>query len=274
MRAPVLRPPRSVLDPVFRSRLRAVLHRVLQPVLVGALLLGGLFPGGHAAAAVPFDRCFRLSAQLHDVDPELLVAVARTESALDPDARSPADAHGLMQIRWPVTARHLGVRRIAELYDPCLNIDLGARYLAELLDRFDHDVERALAAYNYGPTRIARSARLPAGARAYAARVLGRMRAPAGPVIRTADAGASAPAPSAGPEPGLDVPLAWFRSGMRAERAAAFLARQPGLSGTVSVTAAAGGHRLVVSVPANGLPGAAVTSLDRLGFPGFDAASG
>lgn len=76
-----------------------------------------------------------------------------------------------MQIQWPQTARHLGVYRSVELLNPCLNIALGATYLRELLDRFDQDETRALAAYNYGPTRIGTSRAIPAGARRYVERV-------------------------------------------------------------------------------------------------------
>ena len=104
---------------------------------------------------------------MHHVPLDLLLAVAATESNWDPTARSHANAHGVMQIQWPGTARHLGVRRVSELYNPCLNIELGARYLRELLDSNDGDVARALASYNYGPTRINQSPTIPAGARKY-----------------------------------------------------------------------------------------------------------
>lgn len=124
--------------------------------------------GAVAADRYPYQRCFEIASDLHGVPVDLLLGVAATESHWDPDARSQANAHGIMQIQWPGTARHLGVRRPAELYNPCLNIDLGARYLRELLDRFPGDEQRALAAYNYGPTRIEASVDLPAGALRYA----------------------------------------------------------------------------------------------------------
>ncbi len=131
-----------------------------------------LLSGACAAtqADVPHATCFQAASRLHDVPADLLVAVARVESNFDVNARSSANAHGLMQIQWPGTARHLGVRTPAELYNPCRNVELGARYLRELLDRYG-DETRALAAYNYGPTRIDASAGLPDGARRYATRV-------------------------------------------------------------------------------------------------------
>lgn len=128
---------------------------------------------GAAGKPYPYQSCFEVASRMHDVPVDLLLAVAATESAWDPDARSHANAHGIMQIQWPGTARHLGVKRVAELYNPCLNIELGTRYLRELLDASNGDVERALAAYNYGPGRISRSPELPEGALAYASKVSG-----------------------------------------------------------------------------------------------------
>jgi soluble lytic murein transglycosylase-like protein len=131
----------------------------------------GLFVQTAAAAlsrtGVPYASCFSASALKHNVPGDLLMAVVATESNWDPNARSHANAHGLMQIQWPGTARHLGVRRISQLYEPCRNIDLGAGYLRELLDRYDNNLTRALAAYNYGPGRIGMDKPIPAGARRY-----------------------------------------------------------------------------------------------------------
>jgi hypothetical protein len=73
-----------------------------------------------------------------------------------------------MQILWPDTARHLGIHRLSELYDPCTNIDAGARYLKELLARYNGNLHLALAAYNYGPRRIpVAGGAIPSGANWY-----------------------------------------------------------------------------------------------------------
>ena len=73
-----------------------------------------------------------------------------------------------MQILWPDTARHLGIHRLSELYDPCTNIDAGARYLKELLARYNGNLHLALAAYNYGPRRIpVDGGAIPSGANWY-----------------------------------------------------------------------------------------------------------
>ncbi len=124
-----------------------------------------------AAQRYPYQRCFEIAATLHDLPIDLVLAVAATESNWDPDARSHANAHGIMQIQWPGTAKDLGVERVSELYNPCLNIELGSRYLKELLGRFDGDETKALAAYNYGPGRIERSSSIPEGALKYVATV-------------------------------------------------------------------------------------------------------
>lgn len=116
----------------------------------------------------PHATCFGVAAIEHELPETLLLAVARGESDFEVMARSKAGAHGVMQILWPGTARHLGIHRLSELYEPCTNIDAGARYLRELLDQYDGNLHLALAAYNYGPSRIAADGRsIPSGAAWY-----------------------------------------------------------------------------------------------------------
>ncbi len=117
------------------------------------------------AFTFPHATCFRSAALTHDLPEPLLLAVARGESDFDATARSRANAHGVMQIQWPDTAKHLGINRLSDLYDPCTNIDAGTRYLKELLSRYDGNLHLALAAYNYGPGRISATANsIPNGA--------------------------------------------------------------------------------------------------------------
>ncbi len=98
-------------------------------------------------------------ARRQNVDPYLMMALIRQESAFDPKARSVANAHGLMQLL-PVTARKVarGMKlarpSVTRLQDPDLNIRLGTRYFAELLDRFGGQEEKALASYNAGEHRV------------------------------------------------------------------------------------------------------------------------
>lgn len=116
----------------------------------------------------PHANCFKVAARTHNLPHTLLLAVARGESDFEATARSKANAHGVMQILWPITAKHLGIHRLSELYDPCTNIDAGARYLKEMLERYDGNVHLALAAYNYGPERISKTGNgIPSGAEWY-----------------------------------------------------------------------------------------------------------
>ena len=120
------------------------------------------------AVRFPYMHCFEKAAKRHDVPLTLLLAVARGESDFNPSARSKANAHGLMQILWPGTAQHLGIHRLSQLYDPCTNADAGARYLKEMIQRYNGDLHLALAAYNYGPQRIQVDAdEIPRGAEWY-----------------------------------------------------------------------------------------------------------
>ena len=91
-------------------------------------------------------------------DPALIVAVIMTESSFNPSSRSHRGALGLMQLL-PNTAESLAEETYRPwagehaLLDPTLNVSLGVRYLAKLHKRFG-SLETALAAYNYGPSRI------------------------------------------------------------------------------------------------------------------------
>lgn len=110
----------------------------------------------HAAAvAADAARWYPLllqAAEESGVDVALLEAVAQQESAFNPLAVSAAGAVGLMQLM-PDTARRFGVD---DRRDPEQNLRGGARYLAWLLDHFDHDLELALAAYNAGEGSVRR----------------------------------------------------------------------------------------------------------------------
>jgi hypothetical protein len=118
----------------------------------------------------PYSHCFRSAARNNDIPLSLLLAVARGESNFNPRARSNRNCHGIMQIQWPGTAKHLGIFRLNALYEPCTNIRAGAKYLRELLDRYRGNLHLTLAAYNYGPSRIKKagdSSRIPRGAKWY-----------------------------------------------------------------------------------------------------------
>lgn len=90
------------------------------------------------------------AASKYNLPSKLIASVIRAESNFRADAVSPAGAQGLMQLM-PATARELGV---TDPFDVQQNIDGGARYLRQMLDRFGGDLEVALAAYNAGPGTV------------------------------------------------------------------------------------------------------------------------
>jgi membrane-bound lytic murein transglycosylase MltF len=96
------------------------------------------------------DPLIASAASTHKVDPAVLRAVIRQESGYRPCAVSVKGAAGLMQLM-PATAERFAVK---DTFDPKQNVEGGARYLKELLDRFKGDLKLALAAYNAGPEKI------------------------------------------------------------------------------------------------------------------------
>lgn len=126
--------------------------------------------------ALPFAGCFTAAADKYQIEEALLMGIAIVESSMDPDAISSSDALGLMQIKWPITANHLGITDRRALFDPCTNIDAGARYLRELLDDlvgFSPEPRRrlALASYRLGPNGFDPNVPLPANAQDYIEKV-------------------------------------------------------------------------------------------------------
>ena len=123
--------------------------------------------GGYAQALVEV-------AKANDISPYLLEAVVWQESRWNPSARSRAGAIGLAQLM-PGTARDLGV----DPRDPIQNLSGGARYLRQQLNRFDGNVEKALAAYNAGPGRVMTAGGIPSipETQAYVRAIVARLAA-------------------------------------------------------------------------------------------------
>ena len=102
---------------------------------------------------------FNFYAKKHDIDPVTMMSLARQESALDVQARSPVGARGIMQIM-PETAKYtarkykLKYQGSQELYNVGKNIEIGSHYLQGLLEDYDNNRIFALAAYNAGPSRV------------------------------------------------------------------------------------------------------------------------
>jgi soluble lytic murein transglycosylase-like protein len=97
------------------------------------------------------------AGQRHQIDPDFINSVIRAESGFNNRAVSKKGAQGLMQLM-PQTASHLGV---ANSFDPNSNVEGGTKYLRELLEKYNYDVPKALAAYNAGPGRVDRYRGVP-----------------------------------------------------------------------------------------------------------------
>ncbi len=130
-------------------------------------------PARHAAGIPPryAAKIAELAARF-DLSPSLLEALVWQESRWQEQAVSPVGAQGLAQLM-PGTARYLGVNP----HDPFQNLEGGARYLREQLDRFGGDLEKALAAYNAGPGRVERARGIPniRETKQYVAAIMGRL---------------------------------------------------------------------------------------------------
>ena len=105
----------------------------------------------------PYAELIRVSAAKYALDPLLLANVMAAESNFNPRAVSRKNAQGLMQLM-PQTSSRLMVKNP---FDPTQNIDAGAAYLKQMLNRFEGNVELALAAYNAGPDRVIQYGGIP-----------------------------------------------------------------------------------------------------------------
>ena len=116
------------------------------------------------------DALIAQAAEKYGVPVNLLHSIAQTESEYNQDARSEAGAIGMMQLM-PDTAAGLGV----DPNDLAGNIEGGAKYMRELLDTFDGDLEKAVAAYNAGPNAVKKHGGIPpfAETQNYVRKVLG-----------------------------------------------------------------------------------------------------
>ncbi len=100
----------------------------------------------HLTGSITYKDLFNKASATYNVDVSLLEAVAMTESDFNPNCVSSAGAMGIMQIM-PKTAEYLG---ISNAFDPVENVFGGAKYLRELLDKYNNNTDLALAAYNGG----------------------------------------------------------------------------------------------------------------------------
>ena len=134
------------------ARLRAAIYMPAETSFIGR---------GRPALSIDRDgaeKLVREAAERHRVDPALVRAVIETESNWNSAAVSRKGAVGLMQLI-PMTAQRFGVN---DAYSPQQNVEAGVRYLKVLLERYDGNLDLALAAYNAGEGAVDRAHGIPA----------------------------------------------------------------------------------------------------------------
>jgi soluble lytic murein transglycosylase-like protein len=130
-----------------------------------------VFPTATFARSSPdLNEVVNSASGRYRLDPDLVNSVIKAESGFNVRAVSPKGAQGLMQLM-PGTASKLGV---SNAFDPQANVEGGTKYLRELLERYNFDLVKALAAYNAGPHRVEQFGGVPPyyETRAYVARVV------------------------------------------------------------------------------------------------------
>ncbi len=152
--------PQTPPAPLGGQRVEEIYHR-LQPTLLEA----------GPAKRNDIERMIDQVAEKVSLAPELIRSVVAAESNFQSDAVSHAGAQGLMQLM-PETAAELGV---TDSFDPEQNLLAGSRYLKQLLEKYAGDLDRALAAYNWGQGNVDRKGltQMPEETRQYLARVKG-----------------------------------------------------------------------------------------------------
>jgi soluble lytic murein transglycosylase-like protein len=123
-----------------------------------------------AKSPIPLNDLVNSASATYHLDPDLVNSVIHAESGFNAHAVSPKGARGLMQLM-PGTAIQLGVN---DAFDPEANVTGGSRYLRELLELYNFDLVKALAAYNAGPQRVEQYRGVPPfrETRAYVARIV------------------------------------------------------------------------------------------------------
>lgn len=146
---------RIITDHIVQSR-DYKLVRASRTIEGVGMVAANRAPEYFRADPASYDNLIRRMSRQYKVDPALVKAVVRAESAFNPYATSHKGASGLMQLM-PATAEVYGVN---DIYDPTQNIRGGVRYLKDLLARYNN-TRLAIAAYNAGPTAVKRYRGIP-----------------------------------------------------------------------------------------------------------------
>jgi len=144
---------RSARIPLLRTAANGITPSTTQSSFAASLEMSA----AEQANREKIEQMIREVSARYRVDPALVRAVMQTESNWNSSAVSRKGALGLMQLG-PGTAQQLGVNNA---FDPKQNLDGGVRYLHMLLERYNGDLDKALAAYNAGPGAVDRAGGIP-----------------------------------------------------------------------------------------------------------------
>jgi soluble lytic murein transglycosylase-like protein len=156
----------AAIAPAASTSASSNLNALAKPAVVPALKPGR----PHVLTPEELQAAVNAASDKHLLDADLINSVIRAESGFNVRAVSPKGAQGLMQLM-PQTATNLGVGNAFDAKD---NVDGGTRYLRWLLERYNYDLVKALAAYNAGPRRVEQYRGVPPyhETRAYVARII------------------------------------------------------------------------------------------------------